>query len=269
MPEANRIKNVIFFGRKPLAVKAVGYLLAKGIIIKAIVAPEREEYAPKLKDFAAKNNIPILTDEKIYQMIAGGDKLMSGVDLVISYLFWKKIKKPLIKLGKRGCINFHPAPLPDYKSRAGYNTAILDKKDSFGCSVHFIDSEDFDSGPIIKVKKFSIDAERETVISLERKSQKALLELFKETIDAFSSGAEIKTHKNKGGLSLNSRQLEKLKEIDLSKDSLEKINRKIRAFFFPPYTGAKINIGGQDFTLINNDILKYIYSLINNKKWKR
>ncbi|PIR93156.1 hypothetical protein COT99_02345 [Candidatus Falkowbacteria bacterium CG10_big_fil_rev_8_21_14_0_10_43_10] len=266
MPKSNKIKNVIFLGRKPLATEAVKHLLGKGIKVKAIVAPEQEEYRPKLRDLAVEEDIPFLSDEEIYKMIAEEDKLLSDVDLVISYLFWKKIKEPLIKLGKSGCINFHPAPLPDYKNRAGYNTAILDRRKSYGASAHFIDSENFDSGPIIKVNNFPINPDKETAMSLEQKTQKLMLELFKEVVDIFLAGDKIKTYENKGGLCLSPKQLEKLKEIDLKSDSSEEINRKIRAFFFPPYTGAKVSIKGQDFTLINNDILSYIHKLINDKK---
>lgn len=265
MQTLNNIKNVIFLGRKPLASEAVEYLLTKGIKIKLIVADENDNYKIKLKDTAEKFNIPIFYDDSIiYQMIDKQDELVTDIDLIISYLFPKRIKYPLINLAKRGCINFHPAPLPDYKSRAGYNTAILDQRKDFGVSAHFIDSEKFDSGPIIKVLKFPIDVNRETAFSIEKKSQIKLLELLQDIIDMLQTQDKIDVYENKGGLYLKKEQLEKLKEIDLNKDSLEDINRKIRAFFFPPYAGAKIKIKGQDFTLINDDILDYIYKLMNN-----
>ena len=263
MRKSMRIKNVILMGRKEGASKAFEYLISRGISVKLVVAPQIEDYPIKLKDTALKRNTPVFYDDsEIYKMIAGGNGLVKDIDLVISYLYWNKIKKPLIDLPAKGCINFHPAPLPDYKSRAGYNTAILEKKKEFGASAHFIDSENFDSGPIIRVKKFSIDTECETALSLERKTQAALLELFKEVVEMFLIKDKIEVQPNEGGLYLTQPQLEKLKEINLKEDSLEDINTKVRAFFFPPYSGAKIKIKNKDFTLIDDGILNYIHELV-------
>ncbi|MEK7084720.1 MAG: formyltransferase family protein [Patescibacteria group bacterium] len=258
------IKNVILMGRKPGAAQVLEHLIGKGIGVRFVVAPRTEDHVITLRDVALARQIPVFDDEEVYDMISSGSPLVKDVDLVISYLYWNKIKKPLIDLSARGCINFHPAPLPEYKSRAGYNTAILDRKEEFGASAHFIDSEDFDSGPIISVKKFAIDPERETAHSLEKKTQQALFELFQEVIELFLAGDEIVTRPNEGGLYLTQKQLERLKEIN-PEDSLEDINAKVRAFFFPPYSGAKIKIKGKDFTLIDDDILRYLHELMKSR----
>lgn len=255
-----KIKKVIFLGRKIGAFEAVKYLLKKNIEIAAIVGVEADPTHLKLSKEAEENKIPFFKDDSpLYTLIKSGK--MVDIDLVISYLYPKKIKYPLISLGKIGCINFHPAPLPDYKGSAGYNIAILEGRKIYGVSVHFIDSEELDQGPIIKIRKFPV-SEKENALSLYEKTQVKLLELFKETINIFESNEDIKTYKNKGGLSLNREQLEKLKEIDLKKDNLETINKKIRAFFFPPYTGAKIKVGNQDITLINGELLNYLDQII-------
>lgn len=260
-----KLKSVIFLGRKPGASAALRYLVDRGIEIKAVVAPENEDYTPRLSETAKKMHTPILNEKRLYEWIAKGDRGVCNTDLVISYLFWNKIKHPLIALGKRGCINFHPAPLPDYKNRAGYNTAILEQRKNYGVSVHFVDSEEFDSGPIIKVLKFKIDPVDETAHSLEQKSQDKLLGLFKTTIDLFLSKKPIKSTKNTGGLYLTAKQLEAMKTVNAREDSLEEINRKIRAFFFPPYSGANIKIKGQKFTLVNAEVLRYISKFMGSK----
>lgn len=257
-----KIKKVIFLGRKKEAIDAVKFLIENRIKIAAIIGVRNDPSSIKLLKIANENEILFILNEKvIYKLIANKDKRLERVDLVISYLYSKKIKNSLIYLGRLGCINFHPAPLPDYKSSAGYNTAILDERLEYGVSAHFIDSEEFDAGPIIRVLRFPI-GKNENVISLFEKSQTKLLELFKETIILFQAGEKLKTIENKGGLFLNKKQFEDLKKVDIKKDSLDLINKKIRAFFFPPHTGAKIRIGNQDFTLINNDLLKYLDELI-------
>lgn len=254
-----KLNKVIFLGRKPLASKAAQFLLNQSIKISLIVTKPDDS----LNKFAKLNNIPVIHDDKLlYQIIEKNDKKVRDVDLVISYLYWRRIKMPLIKLPSRGCINLHPAPLPDYKGRAGYNIAILNSKDHFGASVHFIDSEEFDVGPIIKVLRFPIEAD-ENVISLIDKTQKKLLVLFKQAIRLFMEKEQIETSKNIGGLYLTGKQLEELKRIDPKKDSLNDIHKKIRAFFFPPYHGAFIEIKGEKFTLINEETLSQLNKLLS------
>src|SRR3989344_3732599 len=243
------MKNIIFLGRKPMAYEAIKYLFSLGFSLKYIILENPEYcYGTPVND----------NDTDIYQLIAKKDKNINDIDLVVSFLYWKKIKKPLIDLAKFGCVNFHPAPLPDYKGRAGYNTAILDGKKYFGVSAHYIDSEQLDTGPIIKVIKFKIDPDKENAHSLEAKTQKKLFELFKYIIDTTNKKTKFTVSKNSGGTYLSTPQLESLKLVDLKNDSPDIINRKIRAFFFPPYSGAKIEVKGQEYTLINEEILRYI-----------
>ena len=211
MKKNSLIKNVVFLGKKPGAGRAIQYLLDRGIAIKMIIA--RKENGDAIYGLAKQCRIPIFEDDQIlYKKIKRQDKNLSDIDLVVSYLFWRKIRMPLINLAKKGCINFHPAPLPDYRGLAGYNMAILDQKKTYGVSAHFIDSEEFDAGPIVKVKKFPIDSKHETVISLERKSQENLLLLFQEVINGFLRGEKLITRKNKGGIYLNKKQFQKLKK---------------------------------------------------------
>lgn len=252
----NIIKNVIFLGKKNESIGAIRYLISQGIKVKYAVLDNN--YDP---EFFKTNKIIFYEDDsKLYKLIE--KKQIIDIDLVISYLYGKILSEPVISLPRLGCVNFHPAPLPDYKGRAGYNTAILDKRTSYGVSAHYINSEEVDCGPIIKVNNFKISHQKENAQTLERKTQKELLKLFKEIIDVINSGNKIFTSKNEDGLYLTLEQLEDLKEIKKD-DSQNDIDRKIRAFFFPPYGGAKIKIRGKYYTIVNEAILKYIYKKFN------
>ena len=41
-------------------------------------------------------------------------------------------------------------------------------------------------------------------------------------------------------------------------DSAEVVHRKIRAFWCPPYDGAAIEIDGEEFTLVNREVLRQL-----------
>ncbi len=257
---------MIFLGRKLGALRALEYLRERKIRIRIIINPLAGPEGPALRAFARRYKIPYYTDDaRLYALIAKNDRQIRNIDLVISYLYPKKIKGPLLRLGRRGCINFHPAPLPENKGRAGYNTAILEKKGQFGVSAHFIDSEHFDVGPIIRVLRFPIDTEHESVLSLEQNSQAKLFDLFKSVITLFSRSERISTSPNVGGLYLTAKQLEEMKEVKPT-DSLEDIHRKIRAFTFPPYHGATLKMKGESFTLLNTEMLQTIAQFMRGKK---
>ena len=68
--------------------------------------------------------------------------------------------------------------------------------------------ENIDTGDIIKVEYFSIDANNETVVSLEKKSQKVLESLFIEIVTTIlDKPSEIKRSQNKGGVYLSRKDL--------------------------------------------------------------
>jgi len=254
MKKTKPLTKVILLGRKDGAAKALLWLLRRGIEVPFVLTPKGQP----LEAAARGARIPVFNDSKeLYRRIATGHASVRGVDLVISYLFNERMLEPLITLGGLGCINFHPAPLPEYKSRAGYNTAILDKKKSFGVSAHFVDSEKFDAGPIIKVNRFAMDPKRETAWSLEKKTQPELFSLFTEVMNLFLNGKPIRTKPNNGGLYLTWKQLDVLREV-LPSDSPAAVERKVRAFFFPPYSGAYIIVGDRRFELTSPESLQLL-----------
>lgn len=251
--------------RKPSAAQAFAHLVAQGIQVPIVVAPESAEQNPELHVAAAAHGSRIVQDAEIYDLVAQGHADVQHIDLVISFLYPKKIREALFTLGTYGCINLHPAPLPDYKSRAGYNTAILDSRTEYGVSAHFITSDEFDAGEIIKVLRFPMDPETETAYSLEAKSQQALVTLFEQVIALFAPGTPIPTTPNVGGLYLTSKQLEALREIHPERESVEEIHRKCRAFFFPPYEGAVLTINGERFTIVDTQILQGIAAQLKKR----
>ncbi len=179
--------------------------------------------------------------------------LASQADLAISWLYDKKIKEPFISTPKFGCINFHPAPLPDYRGSGGCNLAILNKVTEWGGTVHCVD-EKFDEGDIIRKKMFPIDYRKETAYSLKQKTNDALYELFEEILREIHVKKVIKGEKQdlRKGLFYRKKDVLELMKIDLENDD---VDTKIQAFWFPPYEGAYIEVGGKHYTLVNDVVL--------------
>jgi methionyl-tRNA formyltransferase len=237
-------------GRKPVAAQCLEQIIARpDVEIVAVLSDSHLAVSPT-SEMAKKHGIPLMRFEQALEACEKGEL---EFDVGISMLYWRKLKGALLSSAKRGIVNFHPAPLPDYKGVGGYNLAILDGLDEWACSAHYVD-EEIDTGEIIKLQHFPIDAELETAQTLESKSQPVLHELFSTVFEMLvQAPGRLPTTSNKGGHHLSRKELEEIKRIDLEADDL---TRKVRAFWFPPYDGAFLEIDGQKFTLVDRSILE-------------
>ncbi len=255
--------RILYMGKnKPAVIAGLEYLVEQGHDVVAVAAQKNKMPGSHcLVETAHRFGIPVTSDIALYQNIAAGQcppecgYHLQDIDLVISYLFWKKIRKPLIELPKLGCINFHPAPLPDYKGLGGYNFAIYEGAQQWGVSAHFV-NEDFDAGDLIKVMRFDINPNRETAYSLEQKSQSVMFELFQYVMDLIASGQPLpRIPQLQGGKYITRADFEALRKVSET-DTVEEIKRKVRAFWYPPYEGAYVDINGESFTLVSRELLQ-------------
>lgn len=243
---------------KRSVVGGLEHLLATGWEVAAVVAPPPDERAaPEQRlDLAAQRaGLPLVADDDLYAAIEqpGGGLDLTEVDLVLSFLFWKLIRRPLIELGRAGCLNFHPAPLPDMRGIGGYNVAILEDWEEWGVSAHFVD-EGIDTGELVRVDRFPIDRDRETALSLDIRSQQRLLEVFRWTVDRVRAGEPLPRTPQGEGRYVGRKEFESLRRVG-GGDPAELTARRIRAFWYPPHDGATIEIDGRTVTLVDRALL--------------
>lgn len=241
--------NIVFMGKdKPAVRKALLHLGTEhDHAIKAVVAPVGSEPLKLSKELG----LPTYNQNSIYDALGS----LGDIDLVISFLYWRKIKPPLIKLPRLGCINFHPAPLPEYRGVGGYASAILNDKQEFGVTAHHV-TEGFDEGDLIEVSRFPIDCTKETAYSLEKKTMEQLYKSFTSLMSALIDPDYVLPRIPQGeGTYTDIPTRESWKKVT-ALDSPEDIDRKIRAFWFPPYTGAQIEHNGSSYTIVNDFILE-------------
>ena len=251
--------RILFLGKnKEICSKGLEYLVKRGFTIARVVIPENFQ-GGSLEKTAKKLGLLTTGSKELDKEISEGT--LKPVDYVISLLYWKRMKMPLLQLATKGTINFHPAPLPEYRGAKGYNIAIYEQEKEYGVSAHWVDNEELDSGDIIKVNKFPIN-EDDTAFSLEQRTQVEMFELFKNVMEKIRMREQLPRIRNvslNGHPYLSKEQLEylkevKLEEIEYAHDTIE-LERKCKAFWYPPYTGAYINIKGKKFTLVPTELL--------------
>ncbi len=268
--------KVLFMGRKPAASLALCHLVDAGADVVGVVAPMHPVqsststfWRPLLRETARELGIPTIDDSEIYAALSGegprrvGSVDLSGLDAVISFLFWKKIKPPLITLPRVGCFNFHPAPLPEFRGRRGYNFAILENSPEYGASLHWID-ESIDTGDLVEVRKFPINRE-ETAFSLEIKTMRTMVEMFHDFVSRLMAGEAIPRVPQGPGKSATKKELLEAMEIR-PEDPPEIIARKVRAFWYPPHEGAYVTLGGRRYTLVDAGTLSNLGRFLHGSR---
>jgi methionyl-tRNA formyltransferase len=235
---------------KRSAARALDWLVEQGSEVVAVASSEPDRWTreeQRLDLVARRHGLTLVDDEDLYRAPP------EDVDVVISFLFWKRIREPLISMGRIGCLNFHPAPLPDFRGLGGYNFAILEGLDEWGVSCHFVD-ESYDTGDLVEVERFPIDRDRETALSLDLESQERLLGLFQRVMSKALSREELPRQPQGDGRYVSGEELEAQRVVRQGDD----VERKLRAFWHPPHPGAVLETDGRRLTLVDNALLAEI-----------
>lgn len=238
---------------KRSAARGLEWLLVEGVEVAAVVASEPDEHTrdeQRVDLVAERHGVPLVSDEELYRSPPG------DLDLVVSFLFWKRIREPLLSLGRIGCLNFHPAPLPDLRGVGGYNVAVLDGMTEWGVSCHFVDSG-FDTGDIVEVERFPIDAEAATAYSVDLDSQEHLYGLFQRVMRRALAGEELPRTPQGEGRYVGREEFESLRRVRPG----DNLDRKLRAFWYPPYPGAVVEVDGRELTLVDEGLLEELAQL--------
>jgi methionyl-tRNA formyltransferase len=240
--------RVVYMAKcKRSAARALDWLVGEGAEVAGVVASAPDEFTrdeQRVDLVAERHGLPLVSDDELYRAPPG------DVDVVVSFLFWKRIREPLLSLGTIGCLNFHPAPLPDMRGLAGYNIAVLEAMSEWGVSCHFVDPE-FDTGDLVEVERFPVDAATATAFSVDLESQERLLELFKRVMSRALAGEALPRTPQGPGRYVTRDEFESLRRIRPGDD----VERKLRAFWYPPHPGALIEVDGRELTVVDERLL--------------
>lgn len=205
--------------------------------------------------FCQTKNIPYLDNKDMYIALKKG--ILQRYDIGISNNYGRLIKKDLIEWLNGNIINLHGAVLPKYKGAFVYNWGLYNLEKEWGVTAHFV-NERFDEGDIIRIEMFAIDPKEISIKELERRTQEVAYYMALDIVRGYVNNTCIKgMPQDQDGRYYSREDFEKLKRID-SSDSIETINKKIHACWCPPYEGAYVEINGNRFCVINNEIMERI-----------
>ena len=109
----------------------------------------KTRHKKEISDFLNTKNVA-------FEIYTRFDKIPdSDYDLGVSYCWSKLIKEPDLSRPKKGWINYHTAPLPEYPGGDPYTDGFNDKVMKWGVTLHYMD-ENYDTGPIIERRSFPL-----------------------------------------------------------------------------------------------------------------
>jgi methionyl-tRNA formyltransferase len=179
------------------------------------------------------------------------DAVAARPDVVVSYLYPRRIRDPLLSCAPRGCLNFHPAPLPDFRGLGGINAAIAEGLSEWGVSAHYVDAG-IDTGDLIRVDRFPFDSETATALSLDALAQRRLFDLYADVMTRLVwGGFADRTPQGPGGRYISRADFERMRVVRPGDDA----DRKARAFWYPPHAGAHAE--GSEATIVPKCVLAH------------
>lgn len=239
--------NIVLLGSKPCFAEIVQWCSQNEINVLGVICDDAN------KEICQKHNFKIIDEAEIINNLQW---YTQNTDYVVSYLYWRILKEPILSMPKNGCINFHPAPLPEYKGLGGCSFAILNEEKTWGATAHYINAG-IDTGDIIMVDRFEFDYKKETAYSLKEQTLIRLKNVFVNLMKQLKTGQPLPVIPQNGseGKYYSKKDMLDAMKIDALKDDVDK---KIQAFWFPPYDGAYIEINNKKYTLTNEVVLSQI-----------
>lgn len=152
----------------------------------------RNKHARGVFNHAKKAGIPIIKLSNINRRDAIRAIQLYNPDLVLCIRPGQILKNKLIASCPR-ILNLHCTFLPKYRGIGGIFQALSNKEKELGCTVHVIDSEKVDAGPIIVQKKIPTDDSSSLLkwtIKLYEEAQDLILQAInqKSGVDRIQSG---------------------------------------------------------------------------------
>jgi len=177
--------NIVFFGTSEFAVPSLERLLqSRHKVLAVVTQPDRKKgrfqqlSSTAIKEAALKHAITVLDPDDLTdaQFLKNLKSFQADLFVVVSY--GNILKKEILDMPSKFCINLHGSFLPKYRGAAPVNWAIINGDSSSGVTIIKM-NEKMDEGDIIlkkEVQIFSYDTAESLFKRLAHEGSAALLQ---------------------------------------------------------------------------------------------
>lgn len=207
--------RIVLFANNWVGLKIAQYLVRRGeqIIALGIHEKEKQKFTEEIIDTVSPKLIFTGKELKKNEVLLKIKKL--NPDIIIAAFWGYLLSANVLKIPKKGCINFHPGFLP-YNRGMNPNVWPFIEGTPAGVTIHYMDNG-IDTGGIIAQKKIPIDA-IDTAGSIEKKTWIEIVRLFKKTWPKLKRGL-VKSKKQDNSVATFhlAKDVNRLDYIDLDK----------------------------------------------------
>ena len=193
--------NIYFMGTPWFAAECLQGLYQKSIPIKGVITqPDRPMgrgqhlKPPPVKCTAHEIGIQVFQPQKASSSEFIEEISRLSPDLFIVVAYGELLKKNVLDLPHKGCVNLHASLLPAYRGAAPVQWAIIKGETKTGITTFFLD-EGMDSGDIILQKEMDI-APGEYADELLSRMIEPSIDLLCETVMLIEEGTISRTQQN-------------------------------------------------------------------------
>ena len=211
--------RIVFMGSADLSCPSLDVLLQSGRqVVGVVTQPDRPKgrnlkLTPSpVRVLAASKGIPVLTPEKINTAASIADIISMAPDLIVVVAYGQILRKDILQMPRKGCINMHTSLLPKYRGAAPIQWAIANGDRLTGVTSMFM-NEKMDAGDIIYQREVAINSD-ETGGSLHDKLAVAAASLLNETVENMYSGDVPRHSQNESEATFASKLHKKDGKID-------------------------------------------------------
>lgn len=249
--------KIIFWGTPDFAVPSLKILLDNNHQILAVVtAPDKERgrgqkvsFTP-IKEFALKNNIPVLQPDKLKAEDFIDSLKTFDCDLYVVVAF-KILPREIFTIPRYGSFNLHASLLPKFRGAAPIQWVLIKGETETGVTTFALEDK-VDTGNIYLQKKIPILTE-DNFGTLHDKLSLLGAEVVLETVNSVENGT-VQMQKQSDELASPAPKVTReIMQIDWNK-SAEEIHNLVRAF--SPFPGA--------FFIQNQKLIKVFRTKIDN-----
>ncbi len=229
--------KVLLCGYHEAGCRALRTLVARGHEV-VVATHEPTPGVPNLADHARALRLPVTVDE----IDALREEARRFKPDIIFSVYYRSILPPdVLSLSRLGGLNFHPSLLPRHRGCFSAPWAIIEGDRETGVTCHHM-IEQVDAGNVIDREIVAI-VSSDTGMSLYYKLVDATLRVFDRLLTPGSALGERGSSQHGAGTH-HSRHVPFNGVIDLLWPR-ERIDRFIRALFFPPYPPAELRLDGR------------------------
>ncbi len=231
--------KIVFMGSPEFALPVLRALAEHFTVVGVVTQPDRPAgrgrklAPPPVKKLAQELGLPFIQPRRLKEPQAMEQLAAWQPDLIVVAAFGQILRRNVLELPPRGCLNVHASLLPRWRGAAPIHAAILHGDRETGITIMQMDPG-LDTGPILTQRSTPI-SETDTAGTLSERLSRLGAALLIETIPGYLSG-EIRPRPQDEARATYAPKLAKdAGELDFTRP-VEYLARQVRAMH--PWPGA-------------------------------